>query len=99
MSNNIGKNEINNFFIQKFHSNKVSIEDAKKLGIDVEKFKDADTNDDNCFDIDEIVDVKDFYAAVTAIVEKEKDSTNVKDADSEKAEKNKIQKKDDANNK
>ena len=63
MSNNIGKNELNNFFIQKLHTNKVSIEDAKKLGINVEEFKDADVNDDNCFDIDEITDVKDLYAA------------------------------------
>ena len=99
MSNNIGKNELNNFFIQKLHTNKVSIEDAKKLGINVEEFKDADVNDDNCFDIDEITDVKDLYAAFTAIVEEENDSAKAKDADKEKEEQNKVQKKGGADNK
>ena len=93
MSNNIGKNEINNFFIHKFQSNKISFEDVKKMGINVEKFKDADTNDDNYFDIDEIADAKDLYAAFTAIIEKEKDDASIKDADKEKEEKTRVKSK------
>ena len=99
MSNNIGTNELNNFFIQQFHSNKVSFEDAKKLGIDIEEFKDADVNDDNCFDIDEIADVKELYAAFTAIVEKDNELAKTKDTEKEKEDNNKVQKKGDAENK
>ena len=91
MSNDISKNDLNNFFIQKFHTNKVSIEDAKKLGVNVEKFEYADENDDNNFDIDEIADVKELYAAFTAVVEKERAAADeAKDADKEKEEKNKV---------
>lgn len=91
MSNDISKNDLSNFFIQKFHSNKVSIEDVKKLGINVEKFEYADENDDNNFDIDEIADVKELYAAFTAVVEKERAAVEEeKDADKEKEEKNKV---------
>jgi len=99
MSNNIGKNEISNFFIQKYHTNKISIQDAKDLGIDVEKFKDVDVNDDDFYDIDEIADNKDFYAAVTSIIEEEKDNLKVKDAEKEKEEQKKVQQKDGASNK
>ena len=99
MSNNIGKNELNNFFIQKFHTNKVSFEDAKKLGINIEEFKDADSNDDNSFDLDEIVDSKELYAAFTAIVEEDNELANTKDKEKEKEETNRVQKKGDAENK
>ena len=91
MSNNINKNDLNNFFIQKFHTNKLSMDDVKKLGINVEKYEYADENDDNNFDINEITDAKDFYAAFVAVVEKEKNAAEeTKDADKEKEEKNKV---------
>ncbi len=91
MSTDISKNDLANFFVSKFHTNKVSIEDAKKLGINVEKFEFADENDDNKFDIDEIADVKDLYAAFVSVVEKEKSAAEeTKDADKEKEEKTKV---------
>ena len=97
MSTNIGKNELSNFFINKFHSNKISFEDAKKLGVNVEKFKDSDVDDDSQFEIDEIVDDKELYAAFTAIVEKENDTPEA-DPEKEKDENNKIQKRGNAKN-
>ena len=89
MSADISKNDLNNFFIHKVHSSKITFSEAKKLGIDVEKFKDADTNDDNAFDIDEIAEVKNLYAAFTAIIENEKED-DVKDEENEKEEQNKV---------
>lgn len=96
MSTDITRNDVENFFIRKFHTNKISFEDVKKLGLNVEEYKVADTNDDNRFDIDEICDMNEFYAAFTAIIQKEKESLEVKDADKEKAELNKVKEKDDA---
>ena len=98
MSNNIGKNELSNFFIHNYQSNKISFADAKKLGIDVERFKDADVDDNQEFDIDEIADDKELYAAFTAIIEKDKEAPEV-DAEKEKEENNKIQKGGNASNK
>ena len=91
MSAEISKNDLSNFFIHKFHSNKISFSDAKKLGINVEKFEYADTDDDNRFDIDEIADVKELYAAFTSIVEKERNAADEKkDAEKEKDEQRKV---------
>ena len=99
MSTDISKSDVANFFVKNYHTNKLSADDVKKLGIDVEKYDFADTNDDNAFDIDEIANVHDFYAAITDIIEKDRDALKVKDEEKDKAEKNKIQKKGDADNK
>ena len=98
MSTNIGKNEISNFFIQKFHSNKISFDNAKELGINVEKYKESDSNDDNEFDLDEIAECKELYATITSIIEKDNEASKIKDADTEKSEKNSVKQKGGANN-
>ena len=89
MSADISKNDLSNFFIHKLHTTKISFSEAKKMGIDVNEYKYADTNDDNSFDIDEIADVKELYAAFTAIVQSEQED-DVKDEDKEKDEQNKV---------
>ncbi len=96
MSTGINTSDLQNFFIQKFHTNKISVEDAKQLGINVEQYKYADENDNNCFEINEIENVKDLYAAFVSVVQKEADSLETKDAEKEKAEENKVKQKEEA---
>ena len=96
MSTGINTSDIQNFFIQKFHSNKISIDDAKQLGIDVEQYKYADENDNNTFEINEIADVKDLYAAFVSVVQKDADTVEAKDEEKEKAEENKVKQKEEA---
>ena len=38
MSTGINTSDIQNFFIKNFSSNKISVEDAKKLGVDVASY-------------------------------------------------------------
>ena len=96
MSTGINTSDIQNFFIKNFSSNKISVEDAKKLGVDVASYEYADENDDNAFDISEIAKVKDLYAAFVSVVQKEADAVETKDADQEKAEETKVKQKGEA---
>ena len=90
MSTNVGAADVRNFFIQNYNTDKISLDDAKDLGIDPEQYKFADTNDDNCFDLDEIGNIPDLLAAFTAAVAKDQEA-QTRDADQEKEEKNKVQ--------
>ena len=97
MSTNVGAADVRNFFIQNYGSDKISLKDAEDLGIDTAQYKFADENDDNCFDLEEIGNVRDLLAAFTSAVEKDKEAAT-KDADQEKQEKNKVQETNQAKN-
>lgn len=90
MSTNVGAADVRNFFIQNYNSEQISLKDAEDLGIDIERYKFADENDDKCYDLDEIVNVPDLLAAFTSVVTKEQEA-QTKDAEQEKQEKNKVQ--------
>ena len=99
MSADISTNDFRFKFINKFHSNKVSFEEVKKLGIDVNKHKDADNvKEDQEFEITEIVNDKDLYAAFTAILQEDDNDVDV-DPEKEKENDEKVQNSGNAKNK
>lgn len=97
MSTNIGTADIKNFFIQNYSIDKISIDDAKDLGIDVQEFAYANTTDDNYFDLEEIANVPDLLAAFTSAVEKDREA-QAKDAEKEKEDESKVQETNQAKN-
>ena len=92
MSTHITTSDMENFFIKKYHTNKITLDNAKNLGIDVERYNGADENDDQAYDLDEIGNNDDLLAAFTSIVEKELEADK-KSKEEEKEEQNKVQEK------
>ena len=79
----INSSEMTNFFISKVHGTSISIEDAKKLGVSVDKLENADTDHDGKLTSKEIEVDNDLYAEFASIIIAEQDS-KTSDVDQEK---------------
>ena len=91
MSTNINFNQLKNFITRELNIDKLDAKDAKKLGIDENKFLDVDTDLDEAIDADEILADTDLYAKfATLYTEQKEDKKVTKDKEQEKQEEKQV---------
>ena len=91
MSTNINAHDLKNFIQKNLNIRELSREQAVKYDIKVDKFSDADIDENNELDIDELLEDKDLYAKFAALyVEEQEKNTEAKDKEKEKEEQTKV---------
>ena len=90
MSTNINTNVLKAFVLDKIGTRKLDEKDAKKVGIDEDKFEDIDVDENDIVDIDELLDDKDLYNKFATMLTKEEEEKAAKDKEKEKEEQSKV---------
>lgn len=91
MSANIDSNVLKNFLVHTLNVDKISKTDAIKYDVKIEKFNEADVDENNYIDIDEIIEDKDLYEKFSTLyVQEQEKKTEAKDKEKQKEEQSKV---------
>ena len=90
MSTNINANILKNFIVKTIGSNHLTERQAKKVGIDSDKYSEANIDDNNYLELDEILDDTELYAKFATMYDEEKEKEAKVDKEKEKEEQAKV---------
>ena len=91
----IDSDKIGLFLKTNFNTNKLSLDNAKDLGMRIDYFNEADTDKDGVLTSDEIEDCDNVQEFLASVILEEPDKKNVKDEEAEKEELERVDEKND----
>ncbi len=94
----INTDQIGNFLKATIRTDKLSLDDAKDLGVKIKDFNAADSDHDGVLTADEIADCDDMAKFISGLIEEQKEIENEKSEESKNKEEEKVNKKDDTKN-
>ena len=85
MSTNINPQAMKTFILQQLGGNRVSEKQAQKLGIDHNKYAEANVDENKYLELDEIIQDSELYAQFATMFEEEQEAKNeTKEEDKDK---------------
>lgn len=90
MSANINANVLKNFIVKTIGAKHLTEKQAQKVGIDANKYEEANIDENNYLELDEILQDADLYEQFATMYVEEQDKKAEADKDKEKEEQAKV---------
>lgn len=90
MSNNINANVLKNFIVKTIGAEKLTQNQAQKVGVDANKYAEANVDENAYLDLDEIISNSDLYEQFATMYVEEQDKETEANAEKEKEEEAKV---------
>lgn len=91
MSTNVNPNVLKNFIVKTIGANHLTAKQAEKVGVDANKFAEANIDENQYLELDEIIQDTDLYEQfATLYVEEQDKKAAAKDEEQEKEEQNTV---------
>lgn len=96
MSTNINANLLKNFIVKTLGADHITAQQAQKVGIDADKYAEANVDENNYLELDEILQDTDLYEQFATMYVQEKEENKAVDEEKAKEEEAKVKDKNEA---
>ncbi len=93
MSNNINANVLKNFIVKTIGAEKLTQNQAQKVGVDADKYAEANVDENAYLDLDEIISDSDLYEQFATMYVEEQNKEVEANEEKEKEEETKVKEK------